>query len=133
MTLNRRKAIPKKLRAVISLRQNGLCACGCGGRLMPGFHMDHDPPLELRMWDDVAKDTIPPANDPDYLFGMVPKHHIAKTNHPRGTHTTIDSDRHAIDKGRRIRGEVKGRPPTNWPKRSMRGPYERRVKDINDD
>lgn len=100
---------------------------------MPGFHMDHVPALELRMWDDVAKDTIPPANDQDYLFGKIPDCHWKKTHHPLGPHTTLNSDTHAIAKGRAIRGELKDKPSRPWPKRSMRGPYERRVKDINED
>lgn len=128
----RRKAIPKLTRALVALRQHGICACGCGERLMPGFHIDHQPALELRMWDDVAQDTIPPANDMDYMFGLIPLHHLKKTTHPRGPHTTLDSDIHAIAKGRRIRGEVKEKPKTDWPKRPMRGAYQRRVRDIND-
>ena len=132
MKPKRRKAIPKKVRALVALRQGGLCSCGCGEKLMPGFHIDHQPALELRMWDDKAQDTIPPANDPDYLFGMTQPCHDRKTNHPRGPHTAIDSDRHAIDKGKAIRGEFKQKRRMPWGKRPMRG-YERRpAKDIND-
>lgn len=130
----RRKPIPKKLRAIIALRQNGLCACGCGERLMPGFHIDHEPPLDLRLWDEATQDTIPPANDPDHLFGKTPNCHRRKTNHPLGPHTTLNSDSHAIAKGRRLRGEVQGRPQKKWPSRGFsRKGHQPRVRDIHDD
>lgn len=132
MSQNRRKPFTKKLRAEVALQQNGLCACGCGEKLMPGFHIDHHPPLFSREWDAAANDTVPPANDKRYLFGLIPAHHIAKTNHPRGRHTTVDSDNHAYWKGRRVRGEVKGKPKRDWPSRPMRGTERRAPKDIND-
>lgn len=115
----RRKAIPQKLRAEIALRQHGRCICGCDEKLLPGFHIDHDPPLKLREWDEVARDTIPPANDPYHLFAMIPGHHRRKTSHPRGPHTSIDSDQHAIAKVRRICGGNKPKPKRKWAKRKM--------------
>lgn len=135
---NRRKAIPKKLRAVTALRQDGFChsgvqtRCPCGQKLQPGFHMQHFPPLEVRVWDEVAQDTMPPSNSPQHLFGMTPDCHRKATNHPVGPHTVLNGDRHAIDKNRRLRGEVQGRPKTNWPSRSMRSDFKPRVKDVND-
>lgn len=117
---NRRKPIPKRLRAVIALRQNGICNCGCGEKLMPGFVLDHDPPLKLREWDPVANDTIPACLDPDHLFGLTPACHIRKTNHPLGKATSFGSDRHAIDKVRRITGEVgQNKIKRNWSSRKM--------------
>lgn len=133
MNPKRRKSIPKKLRAEVALRQGGICSCGCGEKLQHNFHLQHDPPLDLRLWDDVAHDTIPPANSKDHLFGMTVPCHLRQTNHPLGPHTTLNSDRHAIDKNRRLRGEVKGRPTKTWPKRSMRGPERRPARDINSD
>lgn len=100
---------------------------------MPGFNMDHEPALELRLWDETAQDTIPPSNDPDYLFGMTPDCHRKKTNHPLGPHTTLNSDTHAIAKGRHIRGETKIKPKYNWPKRTMRQDQRLRVRDINNE
>lgn len=131
--VKRRKEIPKKLRAVLALRHNGLCSCGCGARLMPGFHIQHDPPLELRLWDEATQDTIPRANDPNYMFPMTSTCHVRVTNHPIGPHTVLNSDRHAIDKNRRLRGEVKGKPKRDWGKRPMRDNFHPRVKDINDE
>lgn len=98
---------------------------------MPGFHIDHQPALELRLWDEIAQDTIPPANSIAHMFGMTPDCHRKKTNRPLGPHTTLNSDAHAIAKGRHIRGETKAKPTRNWPSRPMRQEY-RRAKDIND-
>lgn len=113
--MRHKKAIPKKLRAVVALRQSGVCICGCGARLLPGFHMQHDPPWELRPWDEATQDTIPPSNDPDHLFGMTPQCHLKQTYHPLGKHTALNSDRHAIDKNRRLRGEVgQNKPKRDW-------------------
>lgn len=98
----RRKAIPKSVKVKIFLRQGGRCACGCAERLA-SIHVgefDHDPALELRDWDPIANDTIPPANDPAFLFHKTTLHHSDKTNHPRGPHTSIDSDKHKIAKER---------------------------------
>lgn len=86
---------------------------------MSGFVMDHDPPLELREWDPIANDTIPPANDPDHLFGLTPTCNRRKTYGPRGSHTALDSDRHAIDKNRRLRGELKPKYKRPWGYRPM--------------
>lgn len=101
---------------------------------MPGFHIDHDPPLELRGWDAVFLDTIPASNDPAHMFGMTPECHRRKTNHPVGPHTTLNSDRHAIDKNRRLRGEVQERSKKKWPSRPFGGKGQSpRVRDIKDD
>lgn len=116
MTNSRRKAIPKATRARVALRQHGLCICGCGEKLMPGFHIDHSPALELREWDPVANDTIPPANDEAHMFGMVPAHHQAKTSHPRGPHTSLGSDQHAIAKVRRLANPKPAKRKRAWPK-----------------
>jgi len=40
-----------------------------------GVHIDHRPPIQEREWDPVAEDTIPPANDPDFLFALLPAGH----------------------------------------------------------
>ena len=40
---------------------------------------DHDPPLQLRVWDPVAKDTVPPANDPRYIVPRLRASHRRKT------------------------------------------------------
>lgn len=116
----RRKSLSKAMRDFVKTRQKGLCACGCGAQLQDGFHLDHDPPLELRVWDDAIGDTVPPANSLQHLFGLTPDCHRRKTNHPLGDHTVLNSDRHAIDKGKRIRGEVgQNKPKRQWGSRSI--------------
>lgn len=120
MKPKRRKSLSKAVRDFLKRRQKGFCSCGCGTELHDGFHVDHDPPLELRVWDDIVKDTIPPANSLDHLFGMTPECHRRKTNRPMGNHTVLNSDNHAIWKGKRIRGEVgQNKPKWNWPKRQI--------------
>lgn len=124
----RARGIPKRLRAEIALDQGGKCRCTdkCEEHLQPGFHIDHSPPLKMREWNNDAQDTIPRANDRRYMVGMVPEHHDKKTNGPRGPHTSIDSDKHAIAKMKRSSKMLvdkpalgEERPKSNWPSRPM--------------
>ena len=57
---------------------------------------DHDPALESRPWDPIVGDTIPPANDPNFIKPMTEFDHDKKTNGPGGTKriTTKGSDTH---------------------------------------
>jgi len=99
----RRKHIPMAVKRVVVARQDGLCSCGCGEPLAGARgNFDHNPPLELREWDEGANDTIPPANDPNYIDALIEAHHHKKTDHPRGPHTVIGSDRHKITQSARI-------------------------------
>lgn len=41
---------------------------------------DHDPALGLRVWDPVAGDTIPPANDPNHIRPKFIETHRDKTS-----------------------------------------------------
>lgn len=110
----RRKTIPRLIKAEVFVRQRGRCACGCGERLLNinVGQFDHDPALKLRDWDEKVQDTIPPANDPDFIFHKTVTCHRKKTSHPRGPHTSIDSDQHKIAKERRlIRGNQLSRNP----------------------
>lgn len=97
-----RKHFPISVRDFILDRQKMLCDCGCGQELQLGrIDFNHDPPLKLREWIEEKGDYDPPQNDPAYLFAMVREHHRERTHHPRGPHTTIDSDLHAINKVRK--------------------------------
>lgn len=40
---------------------------------------DHQPPLQMRVWNVEAQDTDPPANDPFYIVPMVRAQHRTKT------------------------------------------------------
>lgn len=104
----RRKPVTQSMRKKIFKRQNGLCNCGCGEALVKGWIANHDPPLELRVWDEEVKDTVPPASDLSHIFGLTKECDRTQTYGPRAKATYLNSDRHAIDKNKRLRGEVKG-------------------------
>jgi hypothetical protein len=42
-------------------------------------HLDHDPALGLRPWDEATQDTVPPANDPKFLVWRPKEEHKLKT------------------------------------------------------
>jgi len=136
----RRKKIPDWIKRKVLKRQYDLCDCGCRKAVtIESAEFDHDPPLELRAWDEKKRDTIPAANDPDYLFALAPACHREKTYSPRGPHTSIDSDRHSIDKARRIRNggrkrkglPVPGSIDSPW-KKPFSGDVEFRRRDRGD-
>lgn len=67
-----RKPIPEAVTIQAVMRQRFLCAaCDEPLALTKGLklvvHRDHRPALTARGWDPVARDTIPPANDPDFI------------------------------------------------------------------
>jgi hypothetical protein len=87
-----RPAIPLLVKYLAVLRHFGL---------KPGdIEFDHDPPLALREYDEASRTYSPPANDPDRIVMLLKADHRAKTHHPRGPHTTIGSDQHAIHKAK---------------------------------
>jgi hypothetical protein len=77
------------------------------------YHLDHDPPLNLREHDKWGY--IPDANDPDYLIYRTKQEHRIKTYvHGDGAQLS--------DAGKR-RKEIKRkrkRPSRPWPKRPLR-------------
>lgn len=88
---------------------------------------DHSPPIRLREVNAERTDTIPPMNDPDHIFAMLPKCHARKTNGSKAT--SAGSDKHAIAKVRRLRGENKPKPKRTWPSRDIPArPFEKRKK-----
>lgn len=120
-TRPKRLAVPARVKRNVLLRQEYKCACVARhdleydrsrtrGRWVVQF--DHSPPIALREVSADGTDTVPPMNDPDYIFAMSPDCHQSKTSHPRGRHTSLDSDQHAITKAKRLaQGGKKVRHP----------------------
>ena len=67
MTEGRRYLSPKEKLAV-RMRQENICACGCGESLESGVHYDHDTPLHLGG-----------SNDIENFRALKPRHHMAKS------------------------------------------------------
>src|SRR5579872_152370 len=100
-----RPKIPDRTKVDIVIRQSGKCSCGCRKRLasLDNTEFDHDPPLALRPWNEDRSDRVPPANDPEHITAMRFECHKLKTNGPRGPHTCLDGDKHAIAHTNRAR------------------------------
>lgn len=122
-----RKHIPMAVKRLVSIRQNGVCKCGCGTPIFGGkIHWDHEPALRLR---DLSEDGdyIPHQNDPVYLDAICVPAHKAKTN---GFGTTAGRDTGKIKKERKrnkppkVKKRWASRPmqscgKTVWPKRTF--------------
>lgn len=116
-----RKHRPVAVETAVFKRQDMICACGCKEELHLGFiDFNHDPPLGLREFDEEADDYVPAENDPNFLFAMVREHHLKVTHHPRGPHTTIDSDLHAIRKIKRIKKGMCEPKEAHWLRNAAR-------------
>lgn len=90
--VNRRRAIPLSVKLEVALAAMGLT--------LADVDFDHTPPLQLREWDPVAGDTIPPANDPAHIQLLTKAEHKRKTF--GGPATVADGDLHRIAKTRRL-------------------------------
>ena len=131
VTERRRKAIPDRVKLKAALKRFGL--------RVEEVQFDHFPALGLREWDPVAKDTIPPANDPEFIQMLFLDEHRTKTSGRRGEKrsTSYGSDAHAIAKVRRnekanaefmrtvsTKGErektATAKPKRAWPKQTFR-------------
>jgi hypothetical protein len=79
----------------VLINQGGRSAID-GGKLglIEDTNFDHRPALSDRKFDTKAWDTIPPANDPNYIEAIKVKQHDTRTNGPGGTTriTTRGSD-----------------------------------------
>jgi hypothetical protein len=75
-----RKAIADRVKLKVVIRQGGNCAT-CGEKLgkLEDTQFDHVPAVQLRCWDPVAKDTVPPSNDKDHIFAKHVDCHAQKT------------------------------------------------------
>lgn len=110
MSEGRRKPIPRKVKLAVLARQDGFCICGCGQYADGTFIYDHNPALELRLMNDDGTDTIPPANDPNYIDAVCPDYNKRKTYGTKST--TAGSDANRIAKVKRIlKGGKKRRGP----------------------
>lgn len=107
MSKRYRPAIPDRVKLQVVLRQDGLCGCGCGGRLgtLANTEFDHCPPLALREYDEATRKYTPDANDPEKIVARIKQHHRDKTSHPKGPHTSHGGDQHLIAKTRHGRDE----------------------------
>ena len=96
--VNPRKAIGLGVKVAVLLRMLGLTGA---------VHFDHRPPLWLRKWNATKGDTVPPANDPEFLVALAEKGHDVVTNGPGGERriTSAGGDTHARAKERRIQKE----------------------------
>lgn len=109
MAARHRPAIPLLVKYLAVLRHFGL---------KPGdVEYDHHPALGLREYDEATRTYTPPANDPDRIIMRIKADHRAKTNGPRGPHTSIDGDIHAIakTKGERAEKFQVNKPPLTLP------------------
>jgi hypothetical protein len=118
----RRKSIPLKTQLHAALYQLGLEPHEA--------ELDHDPALGRRDWDEQAKDTVPPANDPKFLVWRPREGHKRKTFGTKAT--TYGSDIFEMAKERRVtkkQAEFRSRllapvpkaerPKSKWPKRKL--------------
>lgn len=96
MQPHRRKYIPLATQLHAALIQLGLEPHEC--------QLDHDPALELRVWDEAANDTVPPANDPHFLIWRPTAEHRRKTSgrHGESKLSIRDGDVQKIAKTRRL-------------------------------
>ncbi|MBV6657000.1 MAG: hypothetical protein KI785_04445 [Devosiaceae bacterium] len=93
--MSKRKHIPLKVQLRAALTQLGLDP--------DNVQLDHDPALELRPTCSETGDTIPPANDPEFLVWRTVEDHKDKT---RGDAKRIAADRRKrraeVDKAARL-------------------------------
>ncbi|MGE5510296.1 MAG: hypothetical protein ACM31O_03480 [Bacteroidota bacterium] len=96
-----RPAIPMRVKGEVLIRQEGRCTA-CRGKLgaWSDVNFDHDPALALRGWNEYEGDTVPPANDPNYIFAKHKTCHGIKTFGAGAT--TRGSDIHELHRGRRL-------------------------------
>ena len=129
--MTKRRKIPDRVKLHAALRAMGLT--------IEKVQFDHHPPLAMRPVDPDTGDTVPPANDPEYVFMLTLGEHRTKTFGPGGEKriTTAGSDIGNIAKTRRLAqqqeefrrrvlrgGEVRP-PPTRKRKISSR-PFPKR-------
>jgi hypothetical protein len=80
-------------------------------------HLDHDPPLMLRMFNVNRGTYVPDANDPNYLCWRTKENHRVKT-FIRGDGAQLSD---AGKRRKEIRKRKKAtRPKRKWPSRPMR-------------
>ena len=93
----KRKPIPDRIKLAVALRRFGLSVAD--------VNFDHNPALGLRPYNHATGDTIPPANDPNFIDMLLTEtEHKPKTFGPGGEKriTTAGSDIHRIRKVDRL-------------------------------
>lgn len=92
----KRKAIPDRVKLIATLRRFGL--------KIEDVQYDHNPALALRPINPHTGDTIPPANDPDFIDMLLIAEHKEKTFGRGGEKriTTADGDVGKIAKMDRV-------------------------------
>lgn len=152
-----RKAIPVAVRLDAVIRQEGRCKA-CGERLgkLAETEFDHVPALQLRCWDPDLLDSIPAANDPEYIQAKHKDCHKAKTTGRKGesklnaihgdtaqiaklrrvTQSEIEFRRRLLAKGEPEPEEDKPQRKSRWPKRPFnrggkRGSSGARAEDLD--
>lgn len=118
-----RRKIPDRVKLAVALKQLGIT--------VTEIQWDHDPPLQLRVWD--GTDTVPPANDPNHIRILLISDHRKKTSGGPAKATGRGSDQTEIARTRRLskRQEefrstllakepgVRTAPKKSWPKRPL--------------
>lgn len=86
-----RKKIPDLVKLKVVLRQNGKCAT-CGEPLghLEVTEFDHVPAIQLRIWCEETRDTVPPSNDESSIFAKHDDCHAAKTFGTKATKRGAD-------------------------------------------
>ena len=131
-----RKAIPLLVKLKVVLRQNGKCT-HCNAQLgeLDGLEFDHVPALQLRIWCEETKDTIPPVNSVEHIEAKHSDCHDVKTYGSKATGRGSDIteiartkrlNRETEEFRRRILAKTEGDdlPPSSkkkhrWPKRKF--------------
>lgn len=109
-------SVTVKLKAMLI---NGPVYDAAGDRVteLEAVDFDHDPPIQLRVWNEETQDTEPPANDPEYIFPRAREAHrekTAKVDVPRIAKTKRLA-RKQTEHVERMTGE-KEKKATRWPK-----------------
>ena len=93
-----------KVKLEAAVRQLRCPDCGRHLGSMSEVQADHSPALQLRTWDAVAGDTVPPANDPDFIVLRHISCHRAKTS-GRVTRARAEGDVTEISRTNRLADE----------------------------
>jgi len=97
-------APPKGFRPHMPIKVKLQAALHAIGMTLEDTDFDHCPPLQLRVFDPVAGDTIPPANDAVYIVPRPREAHRAKTMGIQ-TKAKAAGDVTEIAKTKRLAGE----------------------------
>lgn len=117
----KRRAIPRLVKDGVRARQKGLCGCRrqCGAKLPPDgsgqVHFQHEPPLRLREALPDDSDWSPSQHSAKFIYAEMKECHELETHGGPAKATYAGSDRHAIEKTKRLRGEAGERPKRQWP------------------